>query len=349
MPSLVLKMMKLDGFWRGVAVAYACIAAWMISSGAVVLHNKWLMTVFHFEYPAVMTMMHMSFSFSIAFLVCKVFKAVPLPVITNQQIMRAIFPIGACYSVVLVCSNYAYVHLTVAFIQMLKACLPVLVFFVSVAYGVAKFERQLLWSIMVISIGVVLVTEGQVDMSIIGLVLQTTSLVFESVRLVMIEVLLKQKGISLNPITTLYYVAPVTLLCISLPAAAFEFKHSDKIITMILENPLIFLANCSLAFLLNLAVFLIIGKTSALTMNIAGISKDIIVIAISTVMFAAPLYLKSIIGFAIVISGVALYNYVKYKIMNAEKAMEEEVSSQGSDRVEMLPFEEKVSNSEKHF
>ncbi len=44
---------------------------------------------------------------------------------------------------------------------MLKACLPVLVFFVSVAYGVAKFERQLLWSIMVISIGVVLVTEGQ--------------------------------------------------------------------------------------------------------------------------------------------------------------------------------------------
>ncbi len=34
-------------------------AAWMSSSGAVVLHNKWLMTVFHFEYPATMTMMHM--------------------------------------------------------------------------------------------------------------------------------------------------------------------------------------------------------------------------------------------------------------------------------------------------
>eukprot|EP00667_Euglena_gracilis_P016053 EG_transcript_16744 len=85
---------------------------------------------------------------------------------------------------------------------------------------------------------------------------------------------------------TLYYVAPVTLLCISFPAAVFELKNSEKIISMVVNNPLIFLLNCSLAFLLNLTVFLIIGKTSALTMNIAGISKDIIVIALSTVMFA---------------------------------------------------------------
>jgi drug/metabolite transporter (DMT)-like permease len=345
--------MKLDPFWRGVLIAYGTIVTWMTSSGAVVLHNKWLMTVFHFEYPATMTMMHMSFSFCIAFAICKVFKLVALPVITTQQVVRAILPIGACYSVVLVCSNYAYVYLTVAFIQMLKACLPVLVLFVSIAFGVAKFERQLLWSILVISIGVILVTEGQVDMSLPGLILQSVSLVFESVRLVMIEVLLKQKGIQLNPITTLYYVAPVTLLCISIPAAMFEFSNLDKIISMVTGSPLIFLANCSLAFLLNLAVFLIIGKTSALTMNIAGISKDIIVIGISTVMFAAPLYMKSIVGFGIVIVGVSLYNWVKYKLMaaeKAEKALEDEVSSQGSDsRVEMMPFEEKPPNTEKHF
>eukprot|EP00669_Euglena_mutabilis_P005104 TRINITY_DN1647_c0_g1_i2.p1 TRINITY_DN1647_c0_g1~~TRINITY_DN1647_c0_g1_i2.p1 ORF type:complete len:373 (+),score=171.61 TRINITY_DN1647_c0_g1_i2:94-1119(+) len=341
--------MKLDPFWRGVLITYGTIAAWMTSSGAVVLHNKWLMTVFHFEYPATMTMMHMSFSFCIAFIICKVFKLVALPAITSQQILRAIFPIGACYAIVLVCSNYAYVYLTVAFIQMLKACLPVLVLFVSVAFGVAKFERHLLWSILVISIGVVLVTEGQVDMSLPGLILQSVSLVFESIRLVMIEVLLKQKGIQLNPITTLFYVAPVTLLCISVPAAVFEFDNLDKIVSMVTGNPLIFLLNCSLAFLLNLAVFLIIGKTSALTMNIAGISKDIIVIGISTVMFAAPLYMKSIVGFGIVIVGVSLYNWVKYKLMNAEK-VEKALEDEGSDaRVEMLPFEEKPPNSEKHF
>eukprot|EP00670_Eutreptiella_braarudii_P005889 CAMPEP_0174285840 /NCGR_PEP_ID=MMETSP0809-20121228/9752_1 /TAXON_ID=73025 ORGANISM="Eutreptiella gymnastica-like, Strain CCMP1594" /NCGR_SAMPLE_ID=MMETSP0809 /ASSEMBLY_ACC=CAM_ASM_000658 /LENGTH=339 /DNA_ID=CAMNT_0015381715 /DNA_START=15 /DNA_END=1034 /DNA_ORIENTATION=- len=307
-------MPALDPFWRGVLIAYACVAAWMTSSGAVVLHNKWLMTVFNFSYPATMTMMHMSFSFIVAFIIIRVLKLVPRPEITNRQIWGAIFPIGACYSIVLVCSNYAYVYLTVAFIQMLKASLPVLVFFVSVAFGVAKFESQLLWTILVISVGVIVVTEGQVDMSFMGLVLQGVSLVFESVRLVMIEVLLKKQGITLNPITTLYYVAPVTLCCILAPAAIFEFQDLGKILGMVTGNPFTFLFNCSLAFLLNLAVFLIIGKTSALTMNIAGISKDVIVIAISTVLFAAPLYAKSCFGFVIVIIGVALYNYKKYKI-----------------------------------
>jgi len=304
---------------RNIVIAYACVVVWMSSSGAVVLHNKWLMTVFNFKYPACMTMMHMSFSFTLAFLICKVFKLVPLPHITTQQITHAMFPIGACYSVVLVCSNYAYVYLTVAFIQMLKASLPVLVFFASVAFGVAKFERSLLWTICVISAGVILVTEGEVGMSLHGLLLQSVSLIFESVRLVMIEVLLKKKGINLNPITTLYYIAPITLVCIMFPAAVFEFQESSHIIEMITSHPLIFLFNCTLAFILNLAVFLIIGKTSALTMNIAGISKDIIVIAISTVLFAAPIYMKSCIGFGIVIIGVGLYNYSKYQILQAEE------------------------------
>lgn len=309
-----------EGVLKNVIMVYGCVLAWMCSSGAVVLHNKWLMTVFNFKYPAVMTMMHMSFSFSVAFLICRVFKLVPLPNITSTQIVHAILPIGACYSVVLVCSNYAYVYLSVAFIQMLKASLPILVFFVSVMFGVAKFERSLLWTIMIIAVGVILVTDGELNMSFQGLILQTVSLVFESTRLVMIEVLLKQKGITLNPITTLYYVAPVTLICISVPAAIFELKEIGTMAEMITGHPFTFLLNCTLALILNLAVFLIIGKTSALTMNIAGIAKDIIVIALSSVMFAAPLYMKSCFGFAIVIVGVGLYNYTKYKIMQVENA-----------------------------
>ena len=36
----------------------------------------------------------------------------------------------------------------------------------------------------------------------------------------------------------------------------------------------IFGANCACAFLLNLAVFLFVGKTSTLTMNVASVVKD---------------------------------------------------------------------------
>ena len=47
-------------------------------------------------------------------------------------------------------------------------------------------------------------------------------------------------------------------------------------------------ANAATAFCLNLAVFLLIGKTSALTMNIAGVIKDWLLIWMSMKMFTAP-------------------------------------------------------------
>lgn len=45
------------------------------------------------------------------------------------------------------------------------------------------------------------------------------------------------------------------------------------------------LLNCLAAFALNLAVFLLIGKTSALTMNIAGVVKDWMLIGLSVLIF----------------------------------------------------------------
>ncbi|CAI9298407.1 unnamed protein product [Lactuca saligna] len=62
---------------------------------------------------------------------------------------------------------------------------------------------------------------------------------------------------------------------------------------MIVEYPLLseassfkfdymmFLTNSFCAFALNLAVFLLVGKTSALTMNVAGVVKDWLLIAFS--------------------------------------------------------------------
>ena len=44
---------------------------------------------------------------------------------------------------------------------------------------------------------------------------------------------------------------------------------------------------CCLAGL-NMAVFLLIGKTSALTMNIAGVVKDWMLIGLSVLLYASP-------------------------------------------------------------
>jgi hypothetical protein len=49
---------------------------------------------------------------------------------------------------------------------------------------------------------------GEIHFILIGVVLQMVAIVLESFRLNMTQLLLQSKGIKLNPITTLYYVAP---------------------------------------------------------------------------------------------------------------------------------------------
>lgn len=50
---------------------------------------------------------------------------------------------------------------------------------------------------------------------------------------------------------------------------------------------LVLLSNGTIAFGLNLSVFLLIGKTSALTMNVAGVIKDWLLIGLSVLIFQA--------------------------------------------------------------
>jgi hypothetical protein len=61
-------------------------------------------------------------------------------------------------------------------------------------------------------------------------------------------------------------------------------------------RPAVFLANACTALALNLAVFLLIGKTSALTMNIAGVIKDWTLIYSSYSVFKAPVTTLNLAG-----------------------------------------------------
>ena len=57
------------------------------------------------------------------------------------------------------------------------------------------------------------------------------------------------------------------------------------------------------ALLLVQAVFLLIGKTSALTMNIAGVIKDWMLIFFSFYLFHAPVTALNLAGYAFCCSG----------------------------------------------
>ncbi|KAL0545043.1 hypothetical protein IC582_020181 [Cucumis melo] len=86
-------------------------------------------------------------------------------------------------------------------------------------------------------------------------------------------------------------------------------------VTQIQFNFWIFFSNALCALALNFSIFLVIGRTGADTIRVAGVDlKDWILIALSTVIFPeSTITGLNIIGYAIVLCGVLMYKLHKGK------------------------------------
>jgi uncharacterized membrane protein len=74
-------------------------------------------------------------------------------------------------------------------------------------------------------------------------------------------------------------------------------------VSQIQFNFWIFFSNAFCALALNLSIFLVIGRTGAVTIRVAGVLKDWILIALSTIIFPeSTITGLNIIGYAIGIS-----------------------------------------------
>lgn len=264
-------------------------------------------------------MIHMTFCSSLAFLLVRVFKLVEPVSLSRHVYLTSVVPIGALYSLSLWLSNSAYIYLSVSFIQMLKALMPVAVYSIGILFKKDAYKSTTMGNMIAISIGVAIAAYGEAKYDSWGVVLQLGAVAFEATRLVMIQILLTSKGINLNPITSLYYVAPSCLVFLFIPWIFVEFPILKESSSFHFDF-VIFGTNSLCAFALNLAVFLLVGKTSALTMNVAGVVKDWLLIAFSWSVIKDTVTPINLVGYGLAFLGVGYYNHSKLQAMKAKEA-----------------------------
>ena len=83
--------------------------------------------------------------------------------------------------------NAAYLYLSVSFIQMLKALMPVAVFGVGCGMGTETYSLNTLLNMIVVTIGVAIASYGEINFVVIGVVLQLLSVMTESTRLTLVS------------------------------------------------------------------------------------------------------------------------------------------------------------------
>ncbi|XP_028760045.1 probable sugar phosphate/phosphate translocator At1g48230 [Neltuma alba] len=323
-------------------LTYLYLLIYILLSSGVILYNKWVLSpkYFNFPFPITLTMIHMGFSGLVAFFLVRVFKVVSPVKMTFEIYATSVVPISAFFASSLWFGNTAYLHISVAFIQMLKALMPVATFVVAVLCGTDKARCDVFLNMVLVSVGVVISSYGEIHFNIIGTLYQVTGIFAEALRLVLTQVLLQKKGLTLNPITSLYYIAPCSFVFLFVPWYLLEKPAME--VSQIQFNFWIFFSNALCALALNFSIFLVIGRTGAVTIRVAGVLKDWILIALSTVIFPeSTITGLNIIGYAIALCGVVMYNYIKVKDVRASQSVSESLP----DRVTKdWKFEKKSSD-----
>lgn len=292
------------------------VIAWIALSSSVILFNKQILDYANFRFPIILTTWHLAFATLMTQILARTTtlldgrKTVKM---TGRVYLRAIVPIGLFFSLSLICGNVTYLYLSVAFIQMLKATTPVAVLFATWGLGMAPVNLKVLLNVSVIVIGVIIASFGEIKFVFIGFLFQIGGIVFEAIRLVMVQRLLSSAEFKMDPLVSLYYFAPVcavmngvTALFLEVPKLTMDHLYNVGILTLI--------ANALVAFLLNVSVVFLIGKTSSLVMTLCGVLKDILLVVASMVIWHTPVTFTQFFGYSIALAGLVYYKLGADKI-----------------------------------
>lgn len=290
------------------AQALPAISFWIMMSMATILYNKYLYTG-TFAYPLTLTSIHMSFA-TLATQLLRLIGKLPVPELGWSFYVRNVVPIGVLFALSLGFSNLAAVRLSVSFIQMIKALTPLLALAISVAMRLEKATPTLIAVVSVMCVGVTIASYGEIEFDALGLVFQLTSITAEAARLVATQSLLQAHLPKSNPLVSISLFAPCSLIFL-LPVALYKEPAALAALGSGSGTGVVVLGNTLTAFTLNIAVVILVSQTSGLTLTLAGIIKDIMLIVASIWLFGNPITYTQVAGYTLALYGLNMYHHYR--------------------------------------
>lgn len=294
------------------APSWVYIVSWIFISCAMIFFNKFVLDQLKFPFPMFLCTLHMSLATVLTRIMANTTNMLPgvkEKKVDSDVMKTKIFPVACFFAVSLILSNNAYIYLSVSYIQMLKAFTPVAVLIFSFIAGLEKSSMGEVYIVSLICVGVALTSVGESFFSWTGFTFQSFAICAESSRLVLTNVLLKE--LKLDPLSSLYYIAPPCALLIGVLCMYFEFADLPWERMMTPAFGIIMVANGFVAFALNVAVVMLIGNTSALVLTLAGIIKDILIVTLSVLVFDTPITSLQYFGYGIALLGLNAHKEYK--------------------------------------
>mmetsp|Transcript_33860 Transcript_33860/g.97367 ORF Transcript_33860/g.97367 Transcript_33860/m.97367 type:complete len:403 (+) Transcript_33860:70-1278(+) len=310
--------------WAHAGVVFLWGVMYIMVSAALIAYNKYLITPGRFPYSVPLVFIHALFSSTLAsaLLLCcpSLFPSLTDPVkrinVDRSVVLGGALPIAILFSGQLVLSNTAYLHSSVAFIQMMKEANLALVYTLSLVAALERFNWRNAWILVCIIMATSLTIHGELNFSWTGFSLQGTSQLFESSKIVLQAMLLSSHGKKLDAMTYVLLVMPLCAVVLGVALLVLIFVWPNEHLAMPAGHelaawaPHLFLNAC-VAFTLNVVIALFMKMSSAVAFILAGICKDAMIVTSGVFLFREVISGMQAIGFSLQLLLILVYTLGK--------------------------------------
>eukprot|EP00249_Psilotum_nudum_P010566 c22617_g1_i2 orf=556-2184(-) len=300
------------------------VLVWYTFSTSLTLYNKELLgaDLGRFPAPLLMNTIHFSMQAVISTLMlqfCCHSLRPPVRMSWRDYFLR-VFPLAIATALDINFSNVSFVSISVTFATMCKSAAPVFLLLFAFLFKLEAPSFKLLGIIAIISVGILLTVTKETQFNLGGFILVMLAAVMSGFRWTVMQILLQNEEYGLsNPFAAMQYLTPIMAIVTGMCSIATEpwrklgQTHYFDSPLHIFGSSLLMLLGGSLAFFMVLAEYLLISETSALTLMVAGIVKEVVTIVVAIFFFHDSFTVSKAVGLVIIIFGISLFNWYKYQ------------------------------------
>uniref|UniRef100_A0A3Q3X6C0 Solute carrier family 35 member C2 n=1 Tax=Mola mola TaxID=94237 RepID=A0A3Q3X6C0_MOLML len=301
---------------RGLCIVGLVLLYYAFSIG-LTFYNKWLMKDFH--YPLFMTLVHIAMIFCLSALTRRILQCCTGKariVLSWTDYLRKVAPTALASALDIGLSNWSFLFITISLYTMTKTTAVLFILFFSLVFKLEEPNPLLILVVLLISGGLFMFTFESTQFNLEGFSMVLMASFLGGIRWTLTQVLMQKADLGLqNPVDALYHLEPLMFLGL-FPLYQYNeglsLSTSDKLFRVTELPPFLysFFTLCIgglLAFGLSFSEFLLVSRTSSLTLSIAGIFKEVSTLFLAASLMGDKMSLLNWLGFAVCSGGISLH------------------------------------------
>jgi len=306
------------------ALVFALGVGYCTTSACLIAYNKFLISEGRFPYAVPLVLCHAIFCSCMSGLLFLVRPSL-FPSLTDPErkvtvdrdlILKGALPIAVFFAGQLSLSNTAYLHSSVAFLQMMKEANLALVYTFSLAVALERFHWRSASILVAVVFATGLTIHGELNFSATGFAFQFSSQLFECTKIVLQAMLLSSAGKKLDALTYVLLVMPLCAICLAIMLGVLLFIHpNEHMATPVMAEMLRWwphlLANSCVAFCLNVVIAMFVKHSSAVAFILAGVVKDACIVFAGVMLLSEAISGLQTFGFILQLCLISVYSLAK--------------------------------------